>query len=145
MISITCNRIAFLAVFAMAALTFDAQAGAAKKETQAELEAREAAEEDAAEAKLDPEKVKHLFDGRFVLNQTEDAKEPNAIVGTFISKNGSYLIKVESAAVREELKQYHNKEVSVVGKVRNQGKYLIVNSIVHGGAAPVFVRRKGGI
>jgi hypothetical protein len=134
-----------LVAFSMGILFNSALAGEKKKDPVAEAEATEAAAEEEAESKMDPEKLRRLFEGKLVLFPVEEGGEAKVIIGQLAGKNFNYLLKVETEAVRNQLKEFNNKEVSVIGKVRNQGKYLIVSSVMRGGAAPVFVRRKGGI
>lgn len=108
-------------------------------------EAKEAADEDAAEEKLDSEALKKLFEGKLALTPDGAEKENPEVVGVFISDGKTYQLKLSDPAQLAELKPLQNKPITLNGKIRNKGKYFIVVGIMTGGAAPSFARRRGGI
>jgi len=108
-------------------------------------EAKEAAEEDAAEEKLDSETLKKLFEGRMALTPDGPDKENPEVVGVFVSEGKTYQLKLTDPELLKELKPLQNKPITLNGKIRNKGKYFIVVGIMSGGAAPAFGRRRGGI
>jgi len=116
-----------------------------RKETPQEVEAREAAEEEEAEQSLDSEALKKLFEGKVSLYSADQSGERPDVVGMFRTESATYLLKVQSPDLLAMLKQYDGKQATLNGKIRNKGKFLIVVSITQSGAAPLFVRRRGGI
>ncbi len=104
----------------------------ALRSEDAKSEADTIAAEDAAAAKLDPEIRSPLngmvFEGLFSLqsaDQTGDAE----ILGTFKTADNIYLVKAATPEMKKQLPLYNNKKASVFGKIRNDGKYIIVIKI----------------
>jgi len=131
-----------LAVGCALMFSFGNPAAEADKDALA-AEAKEAAEEDAAEEKLDSETLKRLFEGKLVLSG-ENTENPE-IVGVFVSAGKTYQLKLADPVLLAELKPLQNKPITLNGKIRNKGKYFIVVGVQTGGAAPAFPRRRGGI
>ena len=106
---------------------------AAEKQTPEEkAEAKEAADEDDRAAKIDGEvsdPLKYLV-VKGTLTLDESAKGP--VLGTISGKDGTYQIKLENEAVRELLFKHNNKAVTLGGKLRNKGKYLLVRDVIQG-------------
>ncbi len=116
-----------------------------KKETPQEVEAREAADEDQAEQALDSETMKKLFEGKVSLFTADETGDRTDVVGQFRTATGTFLLKVQSPDLLASLKAFDGKNATLNGKIRNKGKFFIVVSITQPGAAPLFVRRRGGI
>lgn len=126
------------------AFSFASPAVAAEADKDAlAAEAKEAAEEDAAEEKLDSETLKRLYEGKMALTG-ENTENPD-IVGVFVSEGKTYQVKLADPALLAELKPIQNKPITLNGKIRNKGKYFIVVGVQTGGAAPAFSRRRGGL
>ena len=136
-----------------------ARASEAKdKPKDAEAEALEAAKEDAEEAAITNmaeqlRKYQHEFHGTFLLPSDPSQKTSAAVVGTFVTDdkdrnpNQTYLLKVADGNKKllETLKRFDMKKVTVQGKLRNQGKYLIATAVSEPAAGqPVQERRSGG-
>jgi hemolysin activation/secretion protein len=103
------------------------------EEPSAELqrEAEEAAKEEEEEQKLPPDKQPRSdYEGKLNLTPPEGA--PKGVIGTFVLKNNtSILLKVEDPNLEPQLKIYHGKNITLLAKVRNQGKYLVAYGVVH--------------
>ncbi|MGD0088838.1 MAG: hypothetical protein ABSE73_02860 [Planctomycetota bacterium] len=119
-----------------------AEADAAKKEDDDEMDRR-------SKGGLQSQR---MFHGTFLL-PSDSSKQTNAdVIGTLVTDEGdmkpnqTYLVKVEKnlKEVIEVLKRNDTKKVTVHGKVRNQGKYLIAISVIEAApGAPVKEQRHG--
>ena len=60
------------------------------------------------------------------------------MLGVFRSGKRAYQVKVAEESLRKELTKFNGKFVTLGGKIRNNGKYLIVQEILSraGGLAP---------
>jgi hypothetical protein len=109
-------------------------------------EAKRAAEEEAAEKSLngeDSRKTPILY-GKVSMTPPDPDKKD--VVGTFTVGAQQYLLKLEKEDLRAAVAKYDGKEVSLQGKIRNDGKYFIVMSIFGGaGAPPVQLRNPEGL
>jgi hypothetical protein len=114
----------------------------AAEESQAEEEAKQAAEEKAAEEKLG-ERLQVNFSGKVILTPQE--KENPDVVGVFQSSGRTFLLKLENPSLLNTLKAHNGKEVSLVGRPRNQGKYFLAWGIDQPGAPRVFTRTRGSL
>jgi hypothetical protein len=111
-------------------------AGQKKEDPERELMARE----DEQASKMDAECGSPLvhFDarGKLKLYPVEDPAKLPEIVGELAAPGRTYLIKLASDAVHAELKPWNGREVTLMGKLRCEGKYFIVRGISGGGAPP---------
>ena len=128
-----------------------------KKEHDSEAEAKQAALEDADQAKdhLHGESGKYqkIFRGLFHwYTEDEKAKQPNPeVVGTFVSDEAdknpgrTYLVKVldNNSVILNTLKRSDSKKLLVQGKLRNAEKYLII-AVVDDSGASAPPRTRGG-
>jgi len=125
-----------------------AEAGEAKPKPKKDpllvAEEKEAQAEDEAEAKLDLDSIQRRFEGKVALYPEPDAANPS-VVGTFSVGAQVYLLKIQEPQRITKLKPFDGKSVTLVGKMRNSGKYFICSDVIEGGAAPIYVRRRGGI
>ena len=114
-------------------------------DTLLEREAKQAAAEDLAEKQLpEGQQFGKAYSGTFTL--TNDDLKKSAVVGRYDVDNGaSFLVKVTDSALLKRLALYDNKKCVVNGKVRNEGKYLIVTTLVEIGGAPPVRRKRGGM
>jgi hypothetical protein len=121
-----------------------AQDSKGKKDPALAAEEKEAQAEEEAESKLNQELVKIRFEGKVTLYLEPDQSNPS-VVGTFTSSGQVYLLKVPDPQQVTRLKEYNGKTVTLVGKIRNAGKYFVYREIIEGGAAPAAYRKRGGI
>ena len=92
--------------------------------------------------------LKSVFTGALTLDPSGKPSD-RGVVGTFNDTDGKgYQLKTASDAVFEKLAPFDGKLVTVTGKVRVNGKYLIVQSIVpaaNSAAAPREKRKRNGL
>ena len=116
------------------------------EEPSAELlrEAEEAAKEEE-EQKLPPDKQPRSdYEGKLSLTPPEGA--PKGVIGTFVLKNNtSILLKVEDPELEPQLKIYHGKNITLLAKVRNQGKYLVAYGVIHPPVPTPEKFKRGGL
>jgi hypothetical protein len=109
-------------------------------------EAAQIAKEEEAAAKLDGESMDPLKNfsarGKFVLLPDGDERKTEDVIGQFATPQRVYLVKPMFPASREILKALNGKEVTLMGKLRAEGKYFIVEDSSGGGAKPVEKRSK---
>jgi len=60
---------------------------------------------------------------------TMDEQRPS-ILGIFTSRGRTYQVKVAREPLRKALARFNGKQVTLGGKVRNEGKYLIVQEVL---------------
>ncbi|MGD0088837.1 MAG: hypothetical protein ABSE73_02855 [Planctomycetota bacterium] len=124
---------------------------------EAEEEAQEAAREDAQEtadrAAGRTGQKQRIFFGTFLVPSDPSEQTNPDVVGTLVTgendlkPNQTYLVKAEKRKkeIVEVLKRFDAKQVQVMGKLRNQAKYLIVMMVIESGPSePVKERRKFG-
>jgi hypothetical protein len=116
-----------------------------KKDPQVEAEEKQAAEEDSAAVGKDT-LTGYEFNsrGKLYINEVPDGQKP-LVLGTFVADGKIYQIKVEREELRAQLAPYHNKEVGLAGKIRNGGKYLVVQNIMGGVPPPDVIRNRRGL
>ena len=73
----------------------------------------------------------------FLSNAVMDPARPS-VLGVFRSGKRAYQVKVAEESLRKELTKFNGKYVTLGGKIRNKGKYLIVQEVMSqaGGLAP---------
>ena len=104
------------------------------EKTKAELaEDAEAAEEERLLEKQDllPEDGYEFEQvGKLLLHpRTVDETRPS-VVGVFLSRGRTYQVKTDGPSVLKRLNRFNGKVVRLGGKVRNSGKYLIVQDVL---------------
>lgn len=123
------GRPAVWAAFAVSFLFMGAPAGAAdtKKDLEAEKEAKQAAEEESREQRETGWAYKPVnLRGRISLLPIQDGDTANTVAGSFATQQGTFLLKFEKMDLRRlMLREYNNKDITLVGKVRNEGKYFV--------------------
>ena len=143
----TTHRYFKLLILALALVGLSAIKLAVAEEQKVDPEAKQAADEDAAEKNL-PEDAQmgKQYNGLFS-TVLPDSTTPNPqVVGTFLADNGqTFLIKLVDPAIMKRLSLYDNKKVVLSGKVRNQGKYLVVIGVIETPPGPVMRRKRGGM
>ena len=75
------------------------------------------------------------YTGRLALNPVQDGETADTVVGAFATKEGTFQLKFapEAAALRKTLMQKNGKDVTLIGKLRNERKYFVVTSMIPGG------------
>jgi len=119
------ERIAFAA---LCCLLLSVQARAEEPDARREAEKAQEAEEDAAKnaEPRDTFDAESTLKGRVILfPQPQDEDVP----GAFNVRSKVYLLKVRDANLMKEILTLNGKTVLLAGKVRNQGKYFIVEGI----------------
>jgi hypothetical protein len=107
------------------------------KETEEQKEARIAAEEEARELTTSGLAFKPVvLRGRLSLNPAQDGDTIDTPAGFFTTKQATYVLKCQTLDFRKTLWQYNNKDLTLTGKIRVQGKYFVAISIEGGGAPP---------
>jgi hypothetical protein len=142
--SSTTMRLLLGLVSALLCANFTASAQDAKTKKELSAEEKEAQAEEEAESKLNQDLVQIRFEGKLMLYGEPDQSNP-VIVGTFTSSGRVYLLKVAEPPQVARLKEYNGKTVTLIGKIRNSGKYFVFRDIIEGGAAPAAYRKRGGI
>jgi hypothetical protein len=144
------GRPAVWGLFFALVFSFSAAGAAEKKqkETEEEKEAKRAAEEDAQEAATSGLAFKPVtLKGRLSLIEIQDGDTANTVAGTFATNQGTFQLKCETLAFRKSLQQNNNKEVFLLGKIRNDGKYFVAHAIEGKGVTPVSpqLTKPGGL
>jgi hypothetical protein len=127
-------------------LLFFSAAAFAEEETPDQKEAKEAADEEAAEKALpEDQQFGKNYVGKLTLSVTE-VKKPDSVVGSLVLDSGTtYQLKLSDTITLSQLMHYDNKKCTLRGKLRNNGKYLLVASVIDAGAKPVEHRKRGGM
>lgn len=128
-------------------LTLAPSSFAAQPKSEGTAEARQAESEEEAAHQANPENIFSDINGKvtlFTKEQTEEYKD-SGVVGTFATEKTVYLIKVESEKASDALKAFDGKVCTVSGKIRNEGKYLIIRKVELNGAEYIYKKRRGGV
>ncbi len=142
-------------LIAMVLFGFSAALSAAEKvdnlQKRWDAERREADEEAQREERLSIEqkaKMKSLFNGVLTIQGDLDNGNPE-VVGALTCTDDQriYLLKLEAKDVIKVLQRNDNKKITLSGRVRNSGKYLVVTGLVEHQPGPPRVARRsmGGI
>jgi hypothetical protein len=132
-------------VISVFALSFSVIA-ADKKTAKADAEATQRAAEAAEEELLNPESALKtpILRGTFALN-TDDSAENPKIIGTFTVDKIEYRVELSRDSLRQELEALNGKTVSMSGKIRDNGKTFIVQTIERGGPPPAAFSNPRGL
>lgn len=130
----------------LAALALHAEdADKSDKEKQLAAEAKEAEEEDTANIGKDFAGGYELITrGKFKLFADGESENPT-VVGLFSAEGKIYQVKVEQESLKKELAPHSGKDVGLAGKLRNKGKYFVVQSIMNSAAPPDSFRNPRGL
>ena len=119
--------------------------GKPKKETKEEIEAREAEAEEIAERDQLGKAVPTTFAGKLVLNPINPGESQAQVVGSFsVEKGGLFPVKLRDPNLLKVLRTYDGKLISVYGKLRNQGKYLVISGVIAPAPTPKGFAKRGG-
>ena len=116
-----------------------------KKQTPEQREAAEAEAEEKDEIATQGEQAKRIFEGRLSVDAIEEGKEPPSVVGSFTSEGKTYALKITSPDLYAQLKKFDGKQVTLIGRPRNQEKYFVANGIQLPAAKPVYSRPRGSL
>jgi hypothetical protein len=96
-----------------------------------DTEALIAANEDEIEAKLPlDQRPKRQYKGRLSLYADGPSADAPGIYGSLSTeRDGAFLIKLARPDVLDEMKKFNQQVVTLEGRVRVQGKYLVVDRI----------------
>lgn len=104
------------------------------------------AKEEAEAAQLDAESSNPLKNfvarGKFMLLPEGDERKNEQVIGELRTANAVYLVKPMYDESRKILTALNGKEVTLMGKLRAEGKYFVVEDSSGGGAKPVEKRNK---
>jgi hypothetical protein len=117
-----------------------AQSDQAQKDREAEEEARE--DQQKAATPRDSFMSESAFKGRIAIF---DEPESQDTPGTFTVGAKVYLLKVRNDDLKAKIRALNRKEVVLAGKVRNQGKYFVVESIPEPPPPPPRMADKHGL
>ena len=113
-------------------------------ETRDEREAKEAADEDAAEGQKGEEnKDSKSYTGRFSVEIND--KQPADVIGSLTTDNATYIVRTTDQALMKRLIAKDRQKCVLFGKLRNKGKYLVVSSIIEPEPAVGERRKRGGL
>jgi hypothetical protein len=103
---------------------------AADAELSAEDEAKIEAQEDAdPDAKM-AAGLKGIFTGTLLLDSPDQPAGRGVIGNLTLASGKNYLVRLGDETLMEKIKPYNGKSATVTGKIRVNGKYLIILSIV---------------
>ena len=133
-----------LAAF-VSALAVNLHGSLRAEESAAEKEAKQAADEDSAEKQLSEEAQNgKQYSGRFMLDLSDTSIRD--VVGSFSVEHGpKYLVKASDPALVRRLVARDAQKCVLFGKLRNNGKYLLVTSIVEAAPPPTDRHKRGGM
>jgi len=117
-----CFALAILASLAFPALSAE----------RALTEEEEAAREEAllqAQGKIPETGHEKVLEGKYLVTVVEGG-EKAAIPGVFVVKGHVYQLKLANEELRGRLKPFNGKRVTLGGKIRNQGKYFILEEVL---------------
>jgi hypothetical protein len=138
--------LSLVALFGFALPLLAAEKGK-KKDPQQEAEEKEAAEEDAAAVGRDlpggPGASEFSARGKLDLYQVQEGQKP-IVIGVFSADGKNYEVKSSDDLIAK-LQQHNGKLVSLAGKLRNNGKYFVVQSIIEGAGRPDSMRNRRGL
>jgi len=144
-----CSSLAALPlVLGLFCLSCPVRGGEKDKASGQEKEAAEAAAEEEAEKKLDEMDSKRsvTLTGRFSRDALAPEDTPPGVVGVFSATDGNlYLVKLADQGMLKLLCSYDKKDVTLAGKLRNKGKYLIVETVIAGEPKPLPRVKRVGI
>lgn len=118
----------------------------AKEDPKAKAEAELIAKEDDEARRLGGENasplVHYYAKGKLNFYAPDDPERKNDVYGVFATDKGTYIVKVPNPTVLKLIEPYDRKETTLIGKLRGEGKYFIVEGIGGGGAPPVAKSNK---
>ncbi len=103
--------------------------------------------EETAEREGNNEKFGADFCGKLALftKEQKEAFGDASVFGTLTTDKTTYFVKLNSEKLLEALTPYDGKKCTLTGKLRNEGKYLLVQKVVQAGAEYIYQKRRGGV
>ena len=132
-------RTTLVACLSSALLLVPLRLAAEEKDSDEEKERKEAAAEEQKEAEKSGLAFRPVtLKGRLALNPIQDGETAETVVGAFATKEGVFQVKFdrEAAELRKSLLARNGKEMTLIGKLRNQRKYFVVTGEIAGGSPP---------
>ena len=122
-------------------------ARAAAPNPDREAENRRTAAEEEAETQANPENFGSNFSGKLSLFTKEQKEEygDSSVYGTFTTDKKTFCVKLVSEKTLDALKPYDGKTCTVTAKVRNEGRFLVIQKLVLTGAEYIYQKRRGGV
>lgn len=139
------------AILAMLAGTLYAAEKADNFQKRLDAERREAQDEAQREEKLtlaEQAKMRSQFNGILTIQSDLDNGNPEVIGAlTCTDDQKVYLIKLDSKDLLKVLQRNDGKKITLGGRMRNSGKYLLVTGMIEHQAGPPRIARRsmGGI
>lgn len=115
---------------------------AAEDKAEADIIAKEEVEATKLDGESNSPLKNFVARGKFMLLPEGDERKTEQVLGELRTANASYLVKPMYDESRKILSGLHGKEVTLMGKLRGEGKYFIVEDSSGGGAKPVEKRNK---
>jgi hypothetical protein len=106
--------------------------GAEGEEDPATAEAEQATKEEAllrAQGKIPETGYETTLQGKYLATTPSEGQRAD-IPGVFVAQGRTYQVKLQDNALREKLAPFNGKAVTLGGKIRNQGKYFIVEDVL---------------
>lgn len=118
---------------------------AKEKDEALAAEDKEAEEEDTASIGKDFVGGYELIArGKFKLYGEGESENPK-VVGLFAADGKVYQCKVENEDLKKDLAAFNGKEVGLAGKLRNKGKYYVIQMIMNSAPPPDSFRNPRGL
>ena len=143
----------WLAIILLAGLAGASSLVAADKnaEKQRDAENKAAADQAKTEERLemvDQVKLRSVFNGVVTIQADLDNNNPE-VVGALTCTDDQkvYFLKVDNKDTLKMLQNNDNHKITICGRLRNEGKYLVVTGIIEHKAGPPRVSRRtvGGL
>jgi hypothetical protein len=120
-------------------------AAESEKDEALAAEAKEAAEEDTANIGKDFAGGYELIArGKFKLYAEGESENPQ-VIGLFSADGKIYQVKLENEGLKKELAPFNGKDVGLAGKLRNKGKYLVIQMLMNSAPPPDSFRNPRGL
>jgi len=136
----------WLALMLMGTLTAPLFAEEAKEKEEAlAAEDKEAEEEDTANIGKDFVGGYELIArGKFKLYGEGESENPK-VIGLFSADGKIYQCKIENEGLKKDLAPQNGKEVGLAGKLRNKGKYFVIQMLMNSAPPPDSFRNPRGL
>jgi hypothetical protein len=95
-------------------------------------EAEQAAKEEEilrAQGKIPETGYETALQGKYLMTAQQEGQRTD-VPGVFVTQGRTYQVKLVEASLRDKLTPFNGKPVTLGGKIRNQGKYFIVEDVL---------------
>ena len=128
------TRLFLLAMLASFSIVLCASLQAA--ESPGQREAREADDDSGDKVLPDDAQAGKNYSGRLTVEIND--KQPRDVIGYFVTESGAtYTVRSADQALLKRLVAHDKQKCVLFGKLRNNGKYLVVSSIVEEKERPI--------